>query len=282
VVGHLPTLQQIFRYLPTSAEGRKVNLIGNRLIAERQALVTEQKDFFGHFSSSGVFTQEELKLQVLTVITAGADTVTKALNQIFALLASRPDIQERIRQEMNDAFSGEGVPPSEILRNLEYLEGVIKEGLRMFSPLFRGAPATAPKGGITLETGDYIPQNTQIWISQYLVMTDERNFPRATEFLPERWISEESGKGNELVKDRRAWFPFGNGAHSCPGKALAMAEMRFIIAYMLREFDVYFEAKGGQPFNYEEWATDWKDFFAVEVGELYLKFVPRTATEIRE
>lgn len=273
----MPVLQQLLRYLPTSADGRKVNLLGNNMIAERQALMTTRKDFFAQFSSSNIFTQEELKLQSLTVITAGADTVSKTLNQIFGLLASRPDIQERLRQELNDAFNGEGFPPTEVLKNLRYLEGVIKEGLRMFPPLFRGAPAMVPKGGVTLETGDFIPPYTQVWIGQHLVMSDERNFTQAAEFLPERWMRDENGKGNELVKDRRAWFPFGNGAHSCPGKLLAMEEMRLIISFILREFDVRFEEKGGQSFNYEEWAADWKDFFAIEMEELYLSFIPRAA-----
>lgn len=205
--------------------------------------------------------------------------MSKTLNQIFGLLASRPDIQERLRQELNDAFKGDGFPPTEVLKSLKYLDGVIKEGLRMFPPLFRGAPAMAPKGGITLDTGDFIPPYTQIWISQHLVMSDERNFPRAAEFLPERWMSDQDGKVNDLVKDRRAWFPFGHGAHSCPGKLLAIDEMRLIISYILSEFDVCFEGKGGQPFNYEEWAANWKDFFAVEMEELYLKFTPRAVTQ---
>ncbi|KAK1963850.1 cytochrome P450 [Colletotrichum sublineola] len=280
VVGHLPALQQIYRYLPTSADGRKVNQFANEMIAERRAVEPEDKDFFARFSTSEVFSKEELKLQALTVITAGADTVSKALNQMFGLLASRPDIQDRIRQELNDAYSGKGVPSTEVLRSLKYLDGVIKESLRMFPPLFRGAPAMAPKGGVKLETGDFIPQDTQIWISQYLVMSDERNFPRAAEFLPERWMSEENGDENELVKDRRAWFPFGNGAHSCPGKGFAMEEIRFIVTYLLKEFDVRFEDKDGKPFNYREWADNWKDLFAVEMDDLYLKFIPRAVAGV--
>ncbi|KAF4962501.1 hypothetical protein FSARC_9424 [Fusarium sarcochroum] len=273
VVGYMPVLQQLLRYLPTGADGHQVNILGHTMITERQAIVPLHKDFYAHFSSSNAFTQEELKLQSLTVLTAGADTVSKSLNQIFALLASRPDIQELIRQELKDAFNCEGFPSIEVLRSLNYLEGVIKEGLRMFPPLFRGSPAIVPKNGIMLETGDFIPPDTQVWIGQYLIMSDERNFPRAAEFLPERWMKDGNRQENELVTDRRAWFPFGHGAHSCPGKSLAMEEIRLIITYILSEFDVHFEEKGGQPFDYESWAADWNDFFAVEVGELYLNSV---------
>ena len=280
VVGHLPILQQIFRYLPVNADGRKFNLLGNDMIAKRQALVTDHTDIFTHLLSADpvtgiVFTQEELKLHALLVIVAGADSTSTTLTRIFAVLASQPDVQARLCQEMNDAFDGEGIPPPEILRNLGYLEGVVKEGLRMFAPLLGGTPAVVPKGGITLDTGDFIPQNTQVWIAQHLVMSDDRNFPRAAEFLPERWIDGENGKANELIKDRRAWIPFGYGTHACPGRAFAMEEMKFVVAKVVREFDIRFGQEGEQPFNYEEWAENWKDYFIAEIGEISLKFIPR-------
>ena len=68
---------------------------------------------------------------MLLTVTVGAHSISTTLTRIFAVLASQPDCQARIRQELKDAFDGNGFPPIEIVRNLKYLEAVVKEGLRM-------------------------------------------------------------------------------------------------------------------------------------------------------
>jgi cytochrome P450 len=200
-----------------NADGRLFTKLGDIILVTRQALKTPSKDIIAHLLASDRgtdlgMTQQDLLQHIVLIITVGAHSISTTLTRIFAVLASRPDVQTRIRQELNDAFDGDGAPPIETLRNQKYLESVVKEGWRMFAPLLGGTLAVVPKGGITLETGDFIPESTQVWISQHIVMSDERYFPRAAEFLPERWIDqgrEEDGKGNELIKDRRAWIPFG-------------------------------------------------------------------------
>ena len=281
IVGHLPHLQQIFRYLPMNADGRLFNTTGDTILATRQAQESPRKDIFRHLLASDPetgleFSQQDLKQHVLLTVTVGAHSISTTLTRIFAVLASQPDCQARIRQELNDAIDGNGFPPIEIVRNLKYLEAVVKEGLRMFAPLPGGTPAIAPKGGITLETGDFIPESTQIWIGQHVLMSDERFFPRAAEFLPERWMDQdtkESRNGNELIKDRRAWIPFGYGAHACAGRALAMEELKLIVARIIRDFDIRFGED--QNFDYDEWAKNWKDFFLTVIEQIDLRFMPR-------
>ncbi len=266
-----------------NADGRLFTKLGDIILTTRQALKTPRKDIFTHLLTSDretglIMTQQDLKQHVLLTITVGAHSVSTTLTRIFAVLASRPDVQARLRQELKDASDGDGVPPIETVRSLKYLEGVVKEGLRMFAPLVGGTPAVAPKGGITLETGDFIPESTQVWIGQHVVMSEERYFPRATEFLPERWMdqdAEKDGKGNGLVKDRRAWIPFGYGTHACGGRALAMEELKLIVARIVREFDICFGQEGDQPFKYDEWAESWKDFFLTVIEKIDLRFMPR-------
>lgn len=283
VVGHLPHVQQIFRYLPLNDDGRLFMKLSNLVLSDRQALKTPRKDMFTHLLASNhetklAMTQMDFQQQIFLTLVVGTHSVSTTLTQIFAALASRPEVQARIRQELKDTFDGDGFPPIETVGRLKYLEAVVKEGLRMFPPLPGGSPAIAPKGGVALETGDFIPENTQIWISQHILMSDERNFPRAAEFLPERWMdqdAEKDGNGNELIKDRRAWIPFGYGTHTCGGRALAMEELKLLVLRLVTEFDICFGQEGDQPFNYDEWSDSWKDVFLTMIQKIDLKFIPR-------
>ncbi|PVH95140.1 cytochrome P450 [Periconia macrospinosa] len=283
VVGHLPHLQQIFRYLPLNDDGRLFINLSNLILSDRQALKTPRKDIFTHLLASDhktnfAMTQMDLQQQIFLTLVVGTHSISTTLTQTFAALASRPDVQARIRQELNNAFDGTGVPPTETVRHLKYVEAVVKEGLRMFPPLLGGTPAIAPKGGVALKTGDFIPENTQVWISQHVLMSDDRYFPRAAEFLPERWMDQEGendGKGNELMKDRRAWIPFGYGTHACGGRALALEELKLLVVRFVREFDICFGQEGGQPFNLDEWADSWKDVYLTMIQKIDLRFIPR-------
>ena len=119
-----------------NADGRLFNTTGDTILATRQAQESPRKDIFTHLLASdpetgSKFSQQDLKQHVLLTVTVGAHSISTTLTRIFAVLASQPDCQARIRQELKDAFDGNGFPPIEIVRNLKYLEAVVKEGLRM-------------------------------------------------------------------------------------------------------------------------------------------------------
>jgi cytochrome P450 family 628 len=70
---------------------------------------------------------------------------------------------------------------------------------------------------------------------------------------------------------RKAFIPFGYGVHSCVAKQLALNEMRIVITRIVRDFDVLL----GDSYNEELFDSEWKDYFAVKLGALWLKIVPR-------
>ena len=72
--------------------------------------------------------------------------------------------------------------------------------------------------------------------SRYAGMQDE-NFSNAKEFKPERWIKQEKGKC-PMGHDTKAYIPFGAGARFCPGKNLAMLEMKLVLSMLMRNFKV--------------------------------------------
>jgi cytochrome P450 len=87
-----------------------------------------------------------------------------------------------------------------------------------------------------------IPDGTGITITPYVIHRDSRYFsPRPDEFWPERWFISSSKEGEEFVLDRAAYIPFSYGPGNCVGKSLALLELRYVIAMLVRRFDFVFE-----------------------------------------
>jgi cytochrome P450 len=89
--------------------------------------------------------------------------------------------------------------------------------------------------------GDYEdPRSTIVITSQYIIHRDERYWPHADKFIPERWLDEQV----QAVRPKFAYFPFGGGGRICIGDAFAWAEGVLILAVMARRWR--FEAAQGQ------------------------------------
>lgn len=71
---------------------------------------------------------------------------------------------------------------------------------------------------------------------QCLLHRDARNVAFPEHFIPERWTT-----NPEMVINKSAFMPFSMGMTNCPGKPLAMMELRSVVARTFCEFDVYFE-----------------------------------------
>jgi cytochrome P450 len=61
--------------------------------------------------------------------------------------------------------------------------------------------------------------------------------PRAAEFLPERWLAED-GAALSPSSAKRISMPFGAGPRICPGRYLALLEMKMAMAVLLSRFDL--------------------------------------------
>lgn len=91
-----------------------------------------------------------------------------------------------------------------------------------------------------------IPENTEVYVSPYILHTDERYFSPATmEFRPERWL--ESGWNT----NRAAFIPFSYGPAQCVGKNLARIEIVMVLSALLHRYDMSF-APGYDPAEFPE------------------------------
>ncbi|KAJ0330991.1 hypothetical protein COL922a_012128 [Colletotrichum nupharicola] len=96
----------------------------------------------------------------------------------------------------------------------------------------------------------------------------EANFKRANEFIPERWLADSKTSG--FSTDRREGFhPFSYGPRNCIGLNLANAEMRFILARVLWNFDVEVTQQS------RGWMDKQRSYLMWEKGGLYMYLKPK-------
>lgn len=178
-------------------------------------------------------------------------------------LAKNERVFRKLQVEIDNL---EGEITTDFIKTLPYLNGVVNESTRLFNPVPTGIQATVSSFGVEI-AGHQLPPNIQVQIPHIVLMTDERYFPRPEEFLPERWTDD----GRELVKERRAFIPFGYGVHSCVGKQLALNEMRLVIARVVKEFGI----EKGESWDEERFKREWMDFAVLKIGAVWVRFVPR-------
>lgn len=156
------------------------------------------------------------------------------------MLTRHPEIQNKLREEVAAALPADLVidPTVElaaILEQLPYLNGIMHETLRLYPTV----PMTMRQAICDTHIGDqFIPKGTDIIVSIWLINRSPDIWgPDAAEFRPERWITPD-GKPNQNggASSNYDFLTFLHGPRSCIGQNFAKAEMRCLLAAMVRSF----------------------------------------------
>ncbi|XP_041982986.1 ecdysone 20-monooxygenase isoform X2 [Aricia agestis] len=177
------------------------------------------------------------KAAVIDFITAGIETLANSLIFLLYLLSGRPDWQQKIRSEL---------PSVDTLR-LEELAAApsIRAATNEAFRLLPTAPFLARLLDAPLHTAGYcIPAGTFVLAHTGAACRREENFWRATEYLPERWLSVREPHAASLVA------PFGRGKRMCPGKRFVELELHLILAKILQHWRVEFDGELDIQFDF--------------------------------
>jgi len=75
----------------------------------------------------------------------------------------------------------------------------------------------------------------------------EDHVPRAAQFDPDRWLGQ-GAVSQAASSAKRISMPFGAGPRICPGRYLALLEMKMAMAVLLQHFDLQnVDTPDGQP-----------------------------------
>ncbi|VDB83269.1 unnamed protein product [Peniophora sp. CBMAI 1063] len=241
ILGEVPSLFQIAWYLPATAIVRRLEDLAYDMMLARRASGDTDNDLSSHIlrgiNDDDPFVDEYLRMDAIFAIQAGSDTTTGVVTLTIYLLLSHPDVAERLRNELRSAFPSRDDVSIQALDDLAYLDAVVTESLRLGSP-FPGLPRVVPDQGHVID-GVYVPGGTIVGVPAYAQEVAEENFwPEPKAYKPERWLPGGLGPGSRACK--AAIMTFSYGPFGCLGKALAIQELKLLIAQLLLTYDFKF------------------------------------------
>ncbi|NML43974.1 cytochrome P450 [Ramlibacter sp. G-1-2-2] len=188
-------------------------------------------------------TDEDVAGNVLTMLLAGEDTTAHTLAWLFWLLGRHPQAVAMARAEVDAVLPPDGVACSvEQLAGLDEVEACASEAMRL-KPV---APLLMNEVGEDTEVaGVLVPKGAIVACLLRRPALDEGQFPDPQRFDPSRWRTGQPG-AKSLSSAKRAVMPFGAGPRMCPGRYLAMTEVKMVTAMLLANFDLEFVGVPGR------------------------------------
>ncbi|KAK0290220.1 hypothetical protein LTR91_006410 [Friedmanniomyces endolithicus] len=180
----------------------------------------------------------ELRAQLLNILLAGRDTTASLLSWLFHQLLRHPEVFEKLRSAILDAF-GSYDDPQDItfatLKGCQYLQACLNETNRLW-PVVPGnarrsnKDTTLPRGGgPDGQSPVFIPAGTDVNYSIFVMHRRKDLWGEdAEEFKPERWAGRKPGW---------EYLPFNGGPRICIGQQFALTEASYVTVRLLQRFD---------------------------------------------
>ncbi|CAF0862115.1 unnamed protein product [Rotaria sordida] len=204
---------------------------------------------------------DEVASNVLIFVAAGYETVSTTLAYCTYVLATKPDIQEKLIYEINqnpsDDIDKECI--DDVETNLTYLDMFIREVLRMYpittKAMTRECNTTTTVCGHIIEKGCIIqPDIFSIHYNSDLWGPEDPNL-----FLPER---------HQIKRHSIAWMSFGVGPRNCVGMKFALMEIKICLIQLLRQYRIL-------PGNKLEQEFKCKEKFIIQPNAIFIKLEKR-------
>lgn len=187
---------------------------------------------FAHYAAS----------QIRLFLFAGTDTTASMMVYAYRMLAKHPKWLKKLRNEHDEIFGKDPNDAARVLKenpsllnNCKLTVAFIKETLRIYAPAGTVRSGT-PGVTVTDLQGnehpmDYVGAN----ILHQALHVNPRVWPRAKEFLPERFLV---GPEHDLHPDPAAFRPFEQGPRNCIGQTLVWNELRVAIVLTCRDLEI--------------------------------------------
>ncbi|NMV40019.1 bifunctional cytochrome P450/NADPH--P450 reductase [Ralstonia insidiosa] len=170
-----------------------------------------------------------IRFQVITFLIAGHETTSGLLTFALYMLLRHPAVLAQAYAEVDRVLPGDTVPQYAHLAQLDVIERVLKETLRLWptAPSFGVAPYEDTRIG-----GRYAIRKDQRVVTLLMALhRDPAVWDRPEVFDIDRFLPE-----NEARIHPHAYKPFGNGERACIGRQFALTEAKLALAVILQRF----------------------------------------------
>lgn len=176
------------------------------------------------------FNDNHLSGNAMTMVFAGEDTTSNSTAWLMYLLAPAPSVVQQLRAELDPLFGDAAILLDyNLLQQLPLLDAAINESMRL-KPVAPWLALETLRDMVIGET--QVAAGTPVFALVRQAGMQAQYFPEPEQFLPERWLG---GAEPDLLKKI---FPFGGGPRLCPGRFLALTEMKMIVSMLLKNFDI--------------------------------------------
>ncbi|XP_070617433.1 cytochrome P450 3A29-like isoform X9 [Erythrolamprus reginae] len=210
-------------------------------------------------------TDKEILTQALFFIFGGYETLATFLSIMSYCMAIHPDVQEKLYQEINDTFPNQTPPTYDALQQMEYLDMVVNETLRLYptaARLDRVCKKTVELHGVT------IPKGTVVIIPAYVLHRIPEYWSEPEEYKPERFSKE-----NKESRDQYVFLPFGVGPRNCIAIRFSFLVLKMGLVVALQRFRFQTCKETPIPLELEN-----KGFLSIK-KPIILKLVPRVVVK---
>ena len=184
------------------------------------------------------FTDQQIKDEALTFVLAGHETTGNLMTWTIYLLMHHEDALKACQEEVDRILPNLTIPTFEHLSNLQILEAVLYESLRLYppAPLFV-RECVKPH---TINTPDskqqiYIPTGTHILMNVYAIHRNEKYWSNPNEFNYKRWLRDPITELKPKLPHPYAFLPFAAGTRNCIGQNFALLEAKVILAMFVQQ-----------------------------------------------
>jgi cytochrome P450 len=205
------------------------------MIARRRRLAVEQRPrdlltlLIEAVADTGTLDERQLRDEMVTMLIGGHETTALALAWTWKLLAEHPQVDTKLRQEVDAVVTGDAAATISFA-GLAWTRAVLKETMRLYPPVWHVARVAMDEGVI----GGYaIPRGACVLISAWITHRHDSFWDDPERFNPERFANANQPHHPD------AYLPFGGGRHTCLGMHFALLEGTLILGLLSRRFRLH-------------------------------------------
>lgn len=206
----------------------------DRLIDQRQQHPSTEQDVLSILlmakdEEGNALSRADIKDNILGMLIAGHETLTSALTSFCLLMAQHPEVLEAVCNEQAKLRFPK-LLNSETLKQMTYLEQVLKEVLRVVPPVVRSGSRKVLQS--CEFSGCSIPKGWDVYYQIPETHQDSQIYTHPERFDPDRFSPERSEDKQKVFSH----IPFGGGIRECLGKEFARLEMKLFAALLVRDY----------------------------------------------
>ncbi|VEN58316.1 unnamed protein product [Callosobruchus maculatus] len=227
---------------------------------------TESKDFLGSLAPlRAVFGENSVLSLASAFFVDGQATTGLVMGCILHDLANNPEVQEKLRAEVNEYFEKDnGQLSYESIQEMPYLDACFKESLRT-QPVFQFLTKVCTKEyTYTPPDGSHPPvvieKGTPVILPIYAVHNDPKYFEEPAKYMPERFLDKDKAS-------TQYFMPFGDGPRACIGRRFGTTQVKTGLAYFINSFEVSLRPNADPSIKIDPW-----EFLSIPIGGFKVDF----------